>query len=44
MDAIRQFAGNAADVAVVPPAVQAMMVEYDTTVAHYEIVDTYRAP
>jgi hypothetical protein len=29
---------------VVPPAVQAMMVEYDTTVSHYEIVDTYRAP
>src|SRR5262245_41134140 len=26
MDAIRQFAGSAADVAVVPPAVQAMMV------------------
>ena len=41
MDAIRQFAGSAADVAVVPPAVQAMMVDYDRTVAHYEIVDTY---
>lgn len=40
MDAIRQFAGEAADAAVVPPVVQAMMVEYDTTVAHYQIVET----
>jgi hypothetical protein len=39
MDAVRQFAGDAADVAVVPPVVQAMMVEYDTTVAHYQIVE-----
>jgi len=44
MDAIRQFAGDAAEVAVVPPAVQAMMVEYDTAVAHYEIVGIYRTP
>jgi hypothetical protein len=42
MDAVRQFAGDAADVAVVPPVVQAMMVEYDTTVAHYQIVETFR--
>src|SRR5262245_2550287 len=38
MDPIRQFAGDPVDVAVVPPAVQAMMVEYDTKVTHYEIV------
>lgn len=42
MDAIRQFAGESEDVAVVPLAVQAMMVEYDAMVAHYEIVDNYR--
>jgi heme-degrading monooxygenase HmoA len=42
MDAIRQFSGEAAEVAVVPPAVQAMMLEYDTTVAHYQVVETYR--
>ena len=42
IDAIRKFAGDTADVAVVPAIVQRMMVEYDTTVAHYEVVDTYR--
>ena len=42
MDAIRQFAGEPVHVAVVPPAAQAMMVEYDREVAHYEIADTYR--
>ena len=43
MDAVRQFSGDAGDAAVVPPVVQAMMVEYDRTVAHYEVVDTHRA-
>jgi heme-degrading monooxygenase HmoA len=38
MEAIRQFAGEAAHVAVVPPVVQAMMVEYDKEVVHYEVV------
>jgi heme-degrading monooxygenase HmoA len=42
MDPIRQFTGDPVDVAVVPPAVQAMMVEYDTKVTHYEIVDIYQ--
>jgi hypothetical protein len=28
-------------VAVVPPVVQAMMVDYDRTVAHYEVVETF---
>lgn len=41
MDAIRRFAGEPVDAAVVPPAVQAMMVDYDTKVSHYEIVDSY---
>ena len=39
MAAIREFAGNNAVGAVVPPEVQAMMIEYDKTVRHYEIVD-----
>jgi len=36
LDAIREFAGDDIETAVVPPAVQAMMVEYDPTVRHYE--------
>jgi heme-degrading monooxygenase HmoA len=43
MDAIKQFAGDAADFAVVPERVQAMMVEYDREVAHYEVANTYRS-
>ena len=42
MDAIRQFAGEPVNVAVVPPVAQAMMIEYDREVAHYEIADTFR--
>jgi heme-degrading monooxygenase HmoA len=42
MEAIRQFADEPADVAVVPPVAQAMMVEYDKKVAHYEIAYTYQ--
>jgi heme-degrading monooxygenase HmoA len=41
MEAIRRFAGEPEDVAVVPSVVQAMMVEYDSKVAHYEIADIY---
>ena len=37
--AIRAFAGDDAEVAVVPPEVQRMMVEYDPRARHYEIVD-----
>jgi heme-degrading monooxygenase HmoA len=40
MAAIRQFAGEPVHVAVVPPAAQAMMVEYDREVAHYEVAET----
>jgi heme-degrading monooxygenase HmoA len=40
MDAIREFAGEAADIAVVPPLVQEMMVRYDPVVRHYEEVLT----
>ena len=38
-DAIREFAGESMLVAVVPPPVQNMMIEYDRLVVHYEIVD-----
>ena len=41
MDAIRQFAGESIEVAVVPPTVQDMMVEYDHEVTHYEVVDVF---
>jgi heme-degrading monooxygenase HmoA len=41
MEAIRQFAGDQAHIAVVPAAVQAMMVKYDREVTHYEVVDRY---
>lgn len=39
IDAIRKFAGENAERAVVPEKVRAMMVAYDRTVAHYEVVD-----
>ena len=41
MEAIRQFSGDTTDVAVVPQVVQAMMVEFEKTVAHYEVVETF---
>jgi heme-degrading monooxygenase HmoA len=39
IESIKCFAGARADVAVVPEVVQAMMVECDTTVSHYEVVE-----
>lgn len=39
LDAIKKFAGDNPEVAVVPDAVQAMMVTYERTVAHYEVVE-----
>ncbi|MBE7366204.1 antibiotic biosynthesis monooxygenase family protein [Ramlibacter pallidus] len=38
LEAIRAFAGDAVDVAVVPEKVQEMMVDYDRVVRHYEVV------
>jgi heme-degrading monooxygenase HmoA len=38
LDAVRAFAGDNVDAAVVPDAVQRMMVRYDRTVSHFEIV------
>jgi heme-degrading monooxygenase HmoA len=39
LQAIEQFAGNDAERAVVPDEVQAMMVAYDRTVRHYDVVE-----
>ena len=39
IEAIERFAGATADVAVVPESVQAMMIEYDRIVSHYEVVE-----
>jgi Antibiotic biosynthesis monooxygenase len=41
LEAIRQFAGGAAQTAVVPPEVQAMMVDFDREAVHYEIIGEY---
>ncbi len=38
MEAIRKFAGDDAEVAVVAPAAQPLFREYDSTVRHFEIV------
>ncbi len=38
MDAIRKFAGENAEAAVVAPAAQPLFREYDSTVRHFEIV------
>ncbi len=37
MEAIRQFAGNDAEVAVVEPAARAMLSDFDSTVRHHEV-------
>jgi heme-degrading monooxygenase HmoA len=39
LDAIRAFAGNDVETAVVPPKARDMMIEYDRTARHYEVVD-----
>ena len=39
LDAIRSFAGNDPESAVVPVKVQQMMIEYDRRARHYQVVD-----
>jgi heme-degrading monooxygenase HmoA len=39
IESIREFAGADPEHAVVPEKVQAMMVTYDRTVDHYEVVE-----
>jgi hypothetical protein len=41
LSAIEAFAGRDIEVAVVPVAVQAMMVHFDESVAHYEVMHTF---
>ncbi|HYT98257.1 MAG TPA: antibiotic biosynthesis monooxygenase [Casimicrobiaceae bacterium] len=43
LSSIEAFAGVDVDAAVVPLEVQAMMVNYDRSVAHYEIADVFPA-
>lgn len=43
-EAIRLFAGEALETAVVPPAVQAMMVSFDAQVEHFELTATFPGP
>jgi heme-degrading monooxygenase HmoA len=38
LEAIRAFAGNDVETAVVPQAVRGLMVEFDTHARHYEVV------
>ena len=38
MDAIRSFAGDNVETAVVAPAAQAILLRFDTTVTHFEVV------
>jgi heme-degrading monooxygenase HmoA len=40
LDAIEQFAGRDAERAVVPERAQRMLVEYDLTVRHYEVLSS----
>jgi heme-degrading monooxygenase HmoA len=37
LDAIKKFAGNDAETAVVPKLVQKIMIRYDEKVRHYEV-------
>ena len=39
LDAIAQFAGRDVEAAVVPETVQAMMLDYDARVRHYEVIN-----
>jgi hypothetical protein len=43
LQAIQAFTGAYIEAAVVPPAAQAMMFEFDRRVAHYEIAHTLEA-
>lgn len=43
-DAIRAFAGEPIDQAVVEPAARAVLSDYDTHVEHFEIVDGVSMP
>jgi hypothetical protein len=40
LKAIEQFAGADYTVAVVPPEVQRLMIDYDRAVRHYDVIET----
>jgi heme-degrading monooxygenase HmoA len=44
LEAIKGFAGPEPEVAVVPPAARALMVEYDERVQHFELIAEADAP
>ena len=44
MDAIRTFAGDKVETAVVEPGAVAALVSFDRTVQHYEIVEELSKP
>ena len=39
IDAIQAFAGKDIEVAIVPKVAQEMMLEYDESVVHYEVIE-----
>jgi heme-degrading monooxygenase HmoA len=41
MEAIKKFAGENVNIAVVPQVVKNLMISYDKYVTHYEIVNSY---
>lgn len=41
IEAIRQFAGESVEAAVVPEKVRSMMIEYDEKVAHFEVAEDF---
>jgi heme-degrading monooxygenase HmoA len=41
IEAIKGFAGEEVEIAVVPPVVEAMMIDYEREVRHFEIVTRY---
>ena len=43
MDAVKAFAGERANMAVVPPAARALLKGFDDMAAHYEVRDTREA-
>jgi heme-degrading monooxygenase HmoA len=44
LDAVRAFAGPDYEVAVVPPKARALLLTFDSRSAHYDVVETRKAP
>ena len=41
VDAIRQFAGDDVEAAVIPDAVRAMTIDFDLRAMHYDVIESY---